>query len=51
MWIYLAIHEILANKTFEVTDYLISWLLVVIFVHLIYVQIVIIWGFSVQLDL
>ena len=34
-----AIHEILANKAFTVTDDLISWLFVATFVHPIYVQI------------
>ena len=45
------VHEILANKTFTVTDDLISWLFVVGFVHLIYVQIALIWGFLAQLSL
>jgi len=44
MWICLAIHEIIANKTFIVTDGLISQLFVVAFVH---VQIALIWGFPV----
>ena len=34
VWICPAIHEIIANKTFTVTDGLISWLFVVTFVHL-----------------
>ena len=37
-----AIHVILANKAFTVTDDLISWLFVVAFVHLTYVQIALI---------
>ena len=49
--IHLAIHEILANKAFTVTDGLISWLFVVAFVHPIYVQIALIQGFLVQLSL
>ena len=44
-------HEILANKTFTVTDGLMSWFFVITFVHLTYVQIALIWGFPVQLDL
>jgi len=51
IWIHLAIHEILANKTFTVTDGLISQLFVVTFVHPIYVQISLIWSFPVQLSL
>ena len=50
-WIHLAIYEILANKTFIVTDGLISWLFVVAFVHSIHMQITIIWNFPVQLSL
>jgi len=42
MQIYLAIHEILTNKVFIVTDDLISWFFVVAFVHLAYVQIALI---------
>ena len=49
MWICPVIHEILANKDFTVTDDLISQLFVVAFVHPTYVQIALIWGFSVQL--
>jgi len=45
------IPEILANKDFTVTDDLISQLFVVTFVHPIYVQIALIWGFTVQLSL
>ena len=37
MWIYLAIHKIIANKTFTVTDSLISWLFIITFVYLIYI--------------
>ena len=37
-----AIHEISANKTFTVTDGLISWLFVVAFVHSTYMWIAII---------
>jgi len=48
MWIHLAIHEILANKTFTVTNSLISQLFVVAFLHPTYVQIAIIWGFPVM---
>jgi len=39
MEICLAIHEILANKAFTIIDGLISWLFVVAFVYLIYMQI------------
>ena len=46
MWICPVIHEILANRDFTVTDDLISWLFVVAFVHPIYVQIALIWGFT-----
>ena len=38
MWIHLAIHEILANETFTVTDGLISQLFVATFVYPTYVQ-------------
>ena len=51
MQIHLAIHEISVNKAFTVTDGLISQLFVVTFVHSVYVQIVLIWGFTVQLSL
>ena len=51
MWIYSAIYEISANKTFTVTDGLISQLFVVAFVHPIYVWIALIWSFPVQLSL
>jgi len=51
VWISPAIHEILANRDFTVTDDLISQLFVVAFVHSIYVQIAFIWGFKVQLSL
>jgi len=46
-----AIHEILANKAFTVTDGLISWFFVDAFVHPTYVWIALIWGFPVQLSL
>ena len=42
MQIYIAIHEILTNKDFTVTDDLISQLFVVTFVHSVYVQIALI---------
>jgi len=42
---------ILANKDFTVTDDLISWLFVIAFVHPVYVQITLIWGFTAQLSL
>ena len=45
------VHEILSNETFIVTDGLISQLFVVAFVYPIYVQIALIWGFTVQLSL
>jgi len=51
VWIYLADHEIISNKTFTVTDGLISQFFVVAFVHSTYVQIALIWGFLVQLSL
>ena len=51
MQIHPAIHEILANKDFTVTDDLISQLFVVAFVHLTYVQIALIWGLLAQLIL
>jgi len=51
VWICPAIHEILANKAFTVADGLISQLFVVAFVHPTYVQIALIWGFTVQLSL
>jgi len=46
-----AVHEILANKAFTTTDGLISQSFVVTFVHPTYVQIALIWGFTVQLGL
>jgi len=49
--IYLAVHEILADKAFTATDGLISWSFVVAFVHLTYMQIALIWDFSEQLNL
>jgi len=51
MQIHLAIHEILANKAFIATDGLISQSFVIAFVHPTYVQIALIWGFTVQLSL
>jgi len=51
MQIHSAIHEILADKAFTITDGLISQSSVATFVHPIYVQIAIIWGFPVQLSL
>jgi len=51
VWIHPAIHEIIANKTFTVTDGLISQLFVVTFILPTYMQIALIWGFSVQLSL
>jgi len=48
MQICLAIYEIIVNKTFIVTDGLISWLFIVIFVYPIYMQIAFIWGFLEQ---
>ena len=42
MQIHLAVHEILADKAFTVTDDLISWLFVVAFIHPTYVQIALI---------
>ena len=51
IWIHLAIREILANEAFIVTDDLISQLFVVAFVHPTYIQIALIWGFTVQLSL
>ena len=51
MQIHSAIYEILADKAFIATDGLISQLFVVTFVHPIYVQIALIWGFPAQLSL
>jgi len=51
MWICPAIHEILANKAFAVTNGLISQFFVVAFVHPTYVWIVLIWSFPAQLSL
>ena len=45
------VYEILTNKDFTVTDDLIFQLLVVAFVHPIYMQIAHIWDFPVQLSL
>ena len=49
--ICLAVHKILANRDFTVTDDLISQLFVVTFVHSTYMQIAFIWGFLAQLGL
>ena len=49
VWICLAIHEILTNKAFIVTDNLM--LFVITFVYLTYIQIALIWGFLAQLGL
>ena len=51
MQIRLAVHEILADEAFIATDGLISQSFVVAFVYPTYVQIALIWGFSVQLSL
>ena len=51
IWIHLAVHDILADKAFTATDSLISQSFVVAFVYPTYVQIVLIWGFLVQLSL
>ena len=51
MQIHLVIHETLANKDSTVTDDLISQLFVVAFVYPIYVQIALIWSFTMQLRL
>jgi len=51
LWICLAVHEILANKAFIVTNDLISQFFVVAFVYPIYVQIALAWGFLAQLSL
>jgi len=51
IWIHLAVYEILANKAFTVTNGLISQLFVITFVHPIYIQIALIWGFLAQLCL
>ena len=51
MQIHPAVHKILANRDFSVTDDLISQLFVVAFVHPAYVQIAFIWGFPMQLGL
>jgi len=49
--ICLAIHKILTDKVFTATNGLISQSFVVTFVHPTYVQIALIWGFSLQLGL
>jgi len=46
-----ALHEILADEAFIATDGLISQSFVVAFVHSIYVQMAIIWGFLAQLKI
>jgi len=46
-----AIHEILADKAFTVTDGLISQSFVVTFVYPAHMQIALIWGFPAQLSL
>jgi len=46
-----AIHETLADKAFTATDGLISQSFVVTFMHPVYVQIALIWGFPAQLGL
>ena len=51
MQIHPVVYEILANEDCIVTDNLISQLFVVAFVHPTYVQIALIWGFTVQLSL
>ena len=51
MQIYLAIHEILADKALIATDSLISQSFIIAFVPPIYVQIALIWGFPAQLSL
>ena len=51
VWIHLAFHEILADKDFTATDVLISQSFVILFVHLTYVQIALIWSFLAQLSL
>jgi len=51
MQIHSAIHEILSEKAFAATDGLISQSFVVTFVHSVYVQIALIWGFPAQLSL
>jgi len=51
MYVYPVVHEILANKTFTVTDSLISQFFGIAFVYLAYMQIALIWDFSVQLSL
>jgi len=46
-----AVHEIFADKAFTATDGLISQSFVIAFVHLTYMQIVLIWGYPAQLSL
>ena len=49
MRIHLVVSEIIANKTFIVTDNLIFWLFVVAFVHPTYVQIALFGAFQCNL--
>ena len=49
--IHPTIHEIIPNKAFKVANGLISQLFVVTFVYPTYMQIALIWGFTVQLSL
>jgi len=51
MQICSAIYEIIANKSFTITDSLISQLFIVTFVQHAYVQIALIWDSSIQLSL
>jgi len=51
MQIRSAVHEISVNKAFTATNGLISQLFVVAFVPSVYMQIALIWSFSVQLSL
>ena len=51
MQIHSAIYEILVDKAFTATDGLISQSFVIAFVHPIYLQIALIWGFPAQLSL
>ena len=46
-----SVQSFIANKDFTVTDDLISQLFVITFVHPIYMQIALIWGFTAQLSL
>ena len=51
VWICSAIHEILADKAFTVTDCLISQSFIFAFIPSTYMRIALIWGFPVQLSL